>query len=181
MNIGISGYVNTSLSRRIEREQSETSTPVHCLRLGINKSIALGDGGHHGNQRPIREKEYRGFLGNRLFPQHGETQHGLTGLRRSLAQHPRFACRASASRAARPHYHTFQSTHYNTFTLSHSHNNNDEYNSNDEYNNDNNNNNTDDDDNNSNINNNNSNSNNYDDDNVMGGEMAVFVTSGKVQ
>lgn len=54
MGIGISGCVNTSLSRRIEREQSETSTPAHCLRLGINKSIALGYGCRHGNQRPIR-------------------------------------------------------------------------------------------------------------------------------
>lgn len=54
MGIGISGCVNTSLSRRIEREQSETSTPAHCLRLGINKSIALGYDGRHGNRRPIR-------------------------------------------------------------------------------------------------------------------------------
>lgn len=54
MGIGISGCVNTSLSRRIEREQSETSTPAHCLRLGINKSIALGYGCRHGNRRPIR-------------------------------------------------------------------------------------------------------------------------------
>lgn len=62
ISIGISGNVNTSLSRRIEREQSETSTPVHCLRLGINKSIALGDGGHHGNQRPIRVPCFSPFL-----------------------------------------------------------------------------------------------------------------------
>lgn len=62
MGIGISGCVNTSLSRRIEREQSETSTPAHCLRLGINKSIALGYDGRHGNRRPIRALSHSPFL-----------------------------------------------------------------------------------------------------------------------
>lgn len=62
MGIGISGCVNTSLSRRIEREQSETSTPAHCLRLGINKSIALGYDGRHGNRRPIRALSHSASL-----------------------------------------------------------------------------------------------------------------------
>lgn len=62
MGIGISRCVNTSLSRRIEREQSETSTPAHCLRLGINKSIALGYGGYHGNRRPIRALSHSSCL-----------------------------------------------------------------------------------------------------------------------
>lgn len=35
-------------------EPRETSSPVHCLRLGINKSIALGYGRFHGNAEPIR-------------------------------------------------------------------------------------------------------------------------------
>lgn len=67
MGIGISRCVNTSLSRRIEREQSETSTPAHCLRLGINKSIALGYGGCHGNRRPIRALSHSSFLSLPLF------------------------------------------------------------------------------------------------------------------
>lgn len=66
MGIGISGCVNTSLSRRIEREQSETSTPAHCLRLGINKSIALGYGCRHGNRRPIRALSHSLSLSLRL-------------------------------------------------------------------------------------------------------------------